>query len=115
MKNHVQGLATAAALATTVIGGSAVAAGVKLVATIDIPGNELKLFDIGVTDPVAGRYYIADRSNSAVDIFDTKKKTYVGRVTGFVGVAMQDGRVVGNMSGPNGTALGQISSSDIAS
>jgi len=108
MKNHVQGMATAAAIATTIIGGSAVAAEMKLVATIDIPGNELKLFDIGVTDPVAGRYYIADRSNSAVDIFDTKKKTYVGRVTGFVGVAMQDGRVVGNMSGPNGTALDPV-------
>jgi len=105
MKNHVQGLATAAALATTMIGGSAFAAGMKLVATIDLGGNELKVFDIGTVDPAAGRYYLADRSNSGIDIIDTKKKTFVGRVTGFVGVVMQDGRPVGNMSGPNGVAL----------
>jgi len=95
----------AAAFATVVIGGNAFAAGVKLLTTIDIPGEELKLFDIGVVDAAAGRYYIADRSNKGVDIFDTKTNKYVGRVDGFVGVVMKDGKPVGSLSGPNGVAL----------
>ena len=105
MTRRIHGLATAAALATVVIGGNAFAAGVKLLTTIDIPGEELKLFDIGVADPATSRYYIADRSNKAVDIFDTKTNKFVGRVDGFVGVVMKDGKPVGNASGPNGVAL----------
>jgi DNA-binding beta-propeller fold protein YncE len=99
------GRAAIAAAATAILGASASATDVKLIATIDIPGEELKLFDIGVVDPAAGRYYIADRSNKAVDIFDTKKNAYVGRIEGFVGVSMKDGKPVTNMSGPNGVAL----------
>jgi DNA-binding beta-propeller fold protein YncE len=95
----------AAALATIVIGGDAVAAGVKLLTTIDIPGEELKLFDIGTVDAAAGRYYLADRSNKGVDIFDTKTSKYVGRVEGFVGVVMKDGKPFSSASGPNGVAL----------
>src|SRR5580700_10899777 len=105
MKKRTYGLTMAAALATVVIGGDAVAAGVKLLTTIDIPGEELKLFDIGTVDAAAGRYYIADRSNKGVDIFDTKTNKYVGRVEGFVGVVMKDGKPVGSASGPNGVAL----------
>jgi sugar lactone lactonase YvrE len=104
MTKRIHALTTAAALAT-IVGGNAFAAGVKLLTTIDIPGEELKLFDIGVVDAAASRYYIADRSNKAVDIFDTKANKYVGRVEGFVGVVMKDGKPVGNMSGPNGVAL----------
>jgi DNA-binding beta-propeller fold protein YncE len=105
MRRRDQGLAAIAVVAAAVIGGTAFATDVKLLATIDIPGEELKLFDIGVVDAAAGRYYIADRSNKAVDIFDTKKNTYVGRIEGFVGVTMQDGKPVTNRSGPNGVAL----------
>jgi hypothetical protein len=105
MTKRIHALTTAAALATVVIGGNAFAAGVKLLTTIDIPGEELKLFDIGVVDAAASRYYIADRSNKAVDIFDTKANKYVGRIEGFVGVVMKDGKPVGNLSGPNGVAV----------
>src|SRR2546421_11916272 len=83
----------------------AMAAGVGRVATIDIPGNKLDNFDIGYVDSDASRYYIADRSNAAIDIFDTQKKTFIGRVGGFVGVKMDNGRAVNNMSGPNGVAF----------
>src|SRR5580693_9974064 len=105
MRRRKQTLAAFAAIATAVIGGGALATDVKLLATIDIPGEELKLFDIGVVDAAAGRYYIADRSNKGVDIFDTKTNKYVGRVEGFVGVVMKDGKPVGSASGPNGVAL----------
>src|SRR5882672_3235621 len=95
-----------ASAAIAVIGASAIAAGVGRVATIDIPGNKFDNFDIGYVDSNAGRYYIADRSNAAIDIFDTQKNTFIGRVTGFVGVKMDaNGRPVGNMSGPNGLAF----------
>jgi len=108
MRKRVQGLAAIAAFATVttaLVGGSAFAAGVKLLTTIDVPGEELKLFDIGFVDSAAGRYYLADRSNKGVDIFDTKTNKFIGRVEGFVGVAMVEGKPVGNMSGPNGVAL----------
>src|ERR1700686_413427 len=105
MTRPIHGLTMAAAFASVVIRGNAFAAGVKLLTPIDIPGEELKLFDIGVVDAAAGRYYIADRSNKGVDIFDTKTNKYVGRVEGFVGVVMKDGKPVGSASGPNGVAL----------
>jgi hypothetical protein len=105
MRRRDQGLAAIAAVIAAIIGGSAWAAEVKLLTTIAIPGEELKLFDIGVVDAAAGRYYIADRSNKAVDIFDTRKNTYVGRIEGFVGTTVKDGKPVTNMSGPNGVAL----------
>ena len=39
MTKRIHALATAAALATVVIGGNAFAAGVKLLTTIDVPGS----------------------------------------------------------------------------
>jgi hypothetical protein len=105
MKKRIHGLTMAAAFVTVVVGGNALAAGVKLLATVDIPGEEIKLFDIGVVDAANGRYYIADRSNKGVDIVDTKTNKYVGRIEGFVGVVMKDGKPVGSASGPNGVAL----------
>jgi DNA-binding beta-propeller fold protein YncE len=88
------------------LGASALAASLNRVATIDIPGNKLEQFDIGYVDSEAGRYYVTDRSNAAVDIFDTRKMTYVGRVTGFVGLKYnEDKRPAIVLSGPNGIAF----------
>lgn len=73
---------------------------------VEVPGNPLDNFDIGVVDATTGRYYLADRSNSAVDIFDTRTGRFVSRVTGFTGVRNgANGRPAGNISGPNGVAL----------
>jgi hypothetical protein len=105
MRKRDHGFAAVAAFATVVLAGQAWADNVKLLTTIDIPGEEVKLFDIGVVDAEAGRYYLADRSNKGVDIFDTKTNKFVGRVGGFVGVVMRDGKPVGSESGPNGVAL----------
>jgi DNA-binding beta-propeller fold protein YncE len=106
IRAHVPRIAIAAGT-VAMIGGSAIAASVSLVATIDIPGNKLEQFDIGYVDSETGRYYITDRSNAAVDIFDTRKMSYVGRVTGFVGVVTDPAtkRPVINMSGPNGVTF----------
>ena len=88
------------------LGASALAASLNRVATIDIPGNKLEQFDIGYVDSETGRYYVTDRSNAGVDIFDTRKMTYVGRVGGFVGLKFNpDKRPAIVLSGPNGLAF----------
>jgi DNA-binding beta-propeller fold protein YncE len=103
---RIQAISILAAGTVAVLGASAMAASLKLVATIDIPGNKLEQFDIGYVDSEAGRYYIADRSNAAVDIFDTRKMTYVGRVSGFVGLKFNpDKKPAIVLSGPNGLAF----------
>ena len=97
---------TSVGVISAAICGSALAASVGLNTTIAVEGNKLDNFDIGYVDANAGRYYLADRSNAAVDIFDTRTNKYVGRVSGFVGVKKDaNGRAVNNMSGPNGLAL----------
>src|SRR6476661_7136247 len=52
-------------------------------AVIPIPGNPLLSTDLSFTDPGTERFYLADRSNFAVDIVDAEKDVFVGRVTGF--------------------------------
>ena len=95
-----------ASCAVAAIYASALAANLTRVATIDIPGNKLEQFDIGYVDSEAGRYYVTDRSNAAVDIFDTRKFAYVGRVEGFVGLKYNpDKRPAIVLSGPNGLAF----------
>jgi hypothetical protein len=104
------GVALISALAAAAAAAAAVgAARVSLVTTMAVPGNKLDNFDIGYVDSNAGRYYIADRSNSAIDIFDTQRKAFIGRVSGFVGVKLDaDGRAVGNLSGPNGVVFDPV-------
>ncbi|PYR28740.1 MAG: hypothetical protein DMF92_13490, partial [Acidobacteria bacterium] len=43
---------------------------VNLIGVIAVPGAPLASFDISWTDQVRGRWYLADRSNRSVDIFD---------------------------------------------
>src|SRR5258708_11014583 len=71
MMKRIHAATMAAALATVVIGGNAFAAGMKLLTTIDIPGEELKLFDIGTVDAAARRDYLADRSEKGAEVFHT--------------------------------------------
>ena len=95
-----------AALAVTWI-GTARAAELKKIAEIAIPGEKLTAFDIGFVDQQAQRYYLADRSNKAVDIFDARTNTYIGRAPGFVGaIPRADGSCCNNAkSGPNGVLV----------
>jgi DNA-binding beta-propeller fold protein YncE len=106
MSKRVQRISILAASAVAAIGASAFAASLNRVATIDIPGNKLEQFDIGYVDSEAGRYYVTDRSNAGVDIFDTRKFTYVGRVGGFVGLKFNaENKPAIVLSGPNGLAF----------
>ncbi|RFB76709.1 cytochrome C nitrite reductase [Methylovirgula sp. 4M-Z18] len=69
----------------------------KQTAAIDLGGNPLDNFDIGWVDGKSGRYYLADRSNAAVDVIDTAKKSFLYRITGFAGT-----KKPGSIGGPNG-------------
>jgi hypothetical protein len=59
--------------------------GLIRIGTIAVPGNPLTSFDISWVDPVTELYFLADRSNKAVDIFDAANLTFVGRIDGFAG------------------------------
>ncbi|MDQ2802730.1 MAG: hypothetical protein M3Y41_08610, partial [Pseudomonadota bacterium] len=67
--------------------------------TIQVPGNPLVQFDISFVGPKMGTYYLADRSNAAVDIFDATNNVFLGRVGGFVGYDASAGT---DVAGPNG-------------
>ncbi len=91
-----------AVVAAAFMAGTAHAAELKQVGSIDIPGEKLTGFDISFIDQASGRYYLADRSNKAVDVIDTKADRYVGRLGGFVGIVMKDGKPDNDTSGPDG-------------
>ena len=60
-------------------------------------------FDISFVDATAHRYYLADRTNSGVDVVNTKTNTYLGTIKGFTGAPLGAGGVVdNNLAGPNG-------------
>jgi len=67
---------------------------------IAVPGG-LTSFDIGFVDPKIGRYFLADRTNKAVDEVKTSNNTIhqIGNQTGKEFVGVQNGT---NTSGPNG-------------
>src|SRR6478672_467849 len=53
-------------------------------------------FDLGLV--VGNRYYVTDRNNAAVDVFDTANSTQVGQIKGtganaFAGLALKNGAV----------------------
>ncbi len=77
------------------------------VAAIKIPGQPLSVFDISFVDPVLPFYYLADRSNAALDIIDTRSNAVVGQVGGFVGVRTDPatGATSTAISGPDGVQL----------
>src|SRR3954454_2540174 len=80
--------------------GPAGAAQLKQVGTIAVPGEPLATFDIGVVDQEAQRYYLADRTNKSLDIFDAKADAFLGRVPGFVGQKESN-----DVSGPDGVVV----------
>ena len=76
------------------------------IASIQVPGKPLAVFDISFVDPVLPLYYLADRSNAALDIVDTRTNTIIAQVGGFVGVRKDPatGLTSTAVSGPDGVA-----------
>jgi DNA-binding beta-propeller fold protein YncE len=77
----------------------------KQVAAMKIPGKKIGGFDISWVDQKTQRYFLADRTNKAIDIFDGRTDKYVGAIPGFVGVKMTNGKVDDPASGPNGVLV----------
>jgi hypothetical protein len=78
----------------------------KLIGVVPVPGNPIVSADIAWVDPGTERYYLADRSNSGVDIINVETGFYEARVGGMVGVVgPQDGTTINNSSGPNGVLV----------
>ena len=78
----------------------------KCLTAVQIPGKPLRSYDISWVNPQRAEYYLADRSNSAIDIIDTKHltfKRFLGKGL-FVGVKLNAaGTAVNNdISGPDG-------------
>jgi hypothetical protein len=64
---------------------------------IPVAGSPLENFGSSWTDASRGRYYLADRSNKSLDVFDTHTNTLVKQIGGFVGFTGKD-----DTSGPDG-------------
>ena len=52
----------------------------NLLTTIAVPGNLAGGFDISWADSEAGRYYLADRGTTSIDVIDTKHNTFLGAI-----------------------------------
>ena len=78
----------------------------QLLNTIPLPATLAPLhgWDISWLDAATQRLYLADRSNSAVDVFDTRSGTFLKAITGgFAGVKFNaSGAANNDISGPNG-------------
>src|SRR6266436_4426711 len=75
---------------------------VKLLTTVPLPsGNHLVSFDISFVDPSTQLYYLADRSDKAVDVVDARRNVFVRQIRanfkGFTGS--------NDTSGPNGVVV----------
>jgi len=75
---------------------------VRLLTTVPIPSpNHLVVFDISFVDPATQLFYLADRSDKAVDVVDAKRNVFVKQIkanfTGFTGS--------NDTSGPNGVVV----------
>ena len=100
------GAATVALIALT-SSGSAMAGSAKLtqIGTISNPAGPIDGFDISFVDQKTHRYYLADRSNKSVDVFDAKTDKFLGSTPGFVGVTMKNGKPDNDTSGPDGVVV----------
>ena len=80
---------------------------VRLLTTVPIPNtaknpNHLASFDISFIDPATQLYYLADRSDKAVDVVDAKRNVFVKQINkgGFAGPSTSN-----DTAGPNGVVV----------
>jgi hypothetical protein len=82
---------------------------VKLLTTIPYPPSlaALHAFDISWVDADTQLYYLGDRSNASVDVFDVKNNKFVRKISGgFKGVVFNAAGAGDNdRSGPNGVVV----------
>src|SRR5262249_20053802 len=92
-------LAAAAMIPLTMFGGGATADEVfTKPSTITVPGG-LNSFDIGFVDPTLGLYFLADRTNKAIDVVKTSDNSITQLHGGFAGVVTVGVPPGGSLSG----------------
>ena len=74
-----------------------------LLTTIPVPG--LVVFDISWVDPDTQLYYLADRSNAAIDVIDARRDVFVGQIKPTGTQAFKGFTGNNNTSGPNGVVV----------
>ena len=101
----------AATVAATVAGALPAGAqttptgGYARLGTIAIPGKPLLTYDIGFVDSAVRRYYLSDRSNAGIDVFDTASNRFLTRIAGNARLGQFAGQKASNdFSGPNGVS-----------
>jgi hypothetical protein len=91
------------ALASAVLATAAVGDSWKLKTVMSLPpGKSLVNYDFTFVDPVRGYYFLADRTNKAVDVFNTATNTFYMFAGVSLGKSVFKGNVPGGLSGPNG-------------
>src|SRR5438309_7768846 len=92
-----------AALAACTGPGAPTNTDTRCLTAIQIPGNPLRSFDISWVNPDRAEYYLAERSNAAIVVIDTRHLTFKRLIGGFVGIKNNaNGTVNNNISGPDG-------------
>jgi hypothetical protein len=76
---------------------------ISLLTTIPVPG--LVVFDISWVDPDTQLYYLADRSNAAIDIIDARRDVFVGQIKPTGTQAFRGFTGNNDTSGPNGVVV----------
>src|SRR6202171_565156 len=76
----------------------------RCLTAVSVPGSPLRSFDISFVNPDRAEFYLADRSNSAIDVIDTETLKFRRFLGGFAGAALKNGNVDSNHSGPDGVA-----------
>src|SRR6202047_4777990 len=100
MTRNIKSLALLSSLLSCLLAaqvGQAGAAELKMISKVEVPGAPLDSFDISYVDQKTNRYYLADRTNKAVDIVDGTTEKVVGQIPGFVGFDKDN-----DTAGPNG-------------
>ena len=75
------------------------------IGAMTLPGKTLAGFDVGWVDQESQRYYLADRDNGQLDIFDARTDKYIGAAPGFVGPKFVKGKESLALSGPSGVLV----------
>ncbi|MDB5991605.1 MAG: hypothetical protein JWQ10_3008 [Herbaspirillum sp.] len=100
MQHNIKSLALLSSLLSCVLVGQVCAAELKVIDKIKVPGAGLESFDISYMDQKNNRYYLADRTNNALDVVDAKTGKFIAQIPGFVGIGKG-----GDSGGPNGVVV----------
>jgi DNA-binding beta-propeller fold protein YncE len=77
----------------------------KQVGTMTVPARALAVFDISWIEQGTQRYFLADRDDSGIDVFNARTNKYIATVTGFLGVRIVNGKRDFGLSGPDGVLV----------